>query len=323
MRAKHRVRSFRSVTERIEGKARAEAERQARGVPWLTLFEFQKQYVEWETFTLWVHAIEEAASHAPGWLRKAVEANCPGIKVSRGTRLWKCLDNWKRQTVFAKPKAEGWMRAVSFFAARDLAYSATWAYWAYCERCWTAERRHSYPSFAEWKSSAEACPDEVLDLSGVREERKELIKAAKRAGAECLQRAVATYLDVEAFAYWLRPFLDEHLPLPVDVRREMENRYPSFEMRDSWKWDQMWAWLKNSQFQEAQAARWFDAVVYTAELHPRRVNVVDYHSLYWSKKFRARQPSPYPPFESWRHEAENYRPAGSAVGHVSRFSSDP
>lgn len=160
-----------------------------------------------------------------------------------------------------------------------------------------------------------------MDSSGLREERKQLVKAAKRAGAECLQKAVATYLDAEAFVYWLRPFFDAHLALPNGARREIENRYPAFEMCDTWKWDQMWACLKKSQFEEAQAAGWLDAVVYTAELHPRRVKIVDYHSLYWSKEFRKPQPSPYPPFESWRREAENYRPADNAVGHVSRFSS--
>ena len=185
--AKHRVRSFHSVAEQTERTARAEAERQAREVPWLILFEYRNQYIKWEAFALWVHAIEGAESHAPGWLRSAVEANCPGIKVSRSTRLWRCLDDWKQQTVFAKPKAEGWMRAVTFFAVRDLAYSAIWAYWAYCERRWSAERPDSYPSFAEWKSAADAIPDDILDSSGLREERKELVKAAKRAGAECLQ----------------------------------------------------------------------------------------------------------------------------------------
>ena len=323
MRAKQRIRSSHSVAEQVEEKARAEAERQARGVPWLTLFEYQQQYIEWEAFTLWVHAIEEAESHAPGWLRNAVEANCPGIRVSRSTKLWQCLDNWKQQAVFAKPKAEGWMRAISFSATRDLAYSAIWAYWSYCEQLWSAERPDSYPSFEEWKSSADACPDDILDSSGLREERKELVKAAKRTGAECLLRAVATYLDAEAFAYWLRPFWDARLPLPVDVRRESQNRYPLFEVRDARKWDQMWDYLRQSQFQEAKAGNWFDAVVYTAELHPRRVKVVDYHSLYWSKEFRERQPSPYPPFESWRREAENYRPADSALDHVSPFSSHP
>jgi hypothetical protein len=149
-----------------------------------------------------------------------------------------------------------------------------------------------------------------LDSSGLREERKELVKAARRVGSERLERAVGTYLEIEAFAYWLRPIFDARLPLPGGVRDEIKNRYPSLKVRDEWNRDQMWDCLKNSHFQEAQAERWFDAVVYTAELHPRRVKVIDYFSLYWSGRWPKRKPASYPSFEFWRREAESYIPDG-------------
>jgi hypothetical protein len=220
------------------------------------------------------------------------------------------LDIWKQKTIFAKPNSEGWMRGVGFFAVRDLAYARTWAYWGYCEHQWSVRCPASYPSLEEWKSATDNCPDEVLDSSGLREERKELVKAARRVGSEQLERAVGTYLEIEAFAYWLRPILDAHLPLPGSVCDEIENRYPSLEMCDQPNWNQIWDGLKISHFQEAQTERWFDAVVYTAELHPRRVKVIDYFSLYWSGHWPKRKPASYPSFEFWRREAESYMPDG-------------
>ncbi len=308
MRTQGRIRSLHSLERRIEDEARAEAERQARRVPWLTLLEYRKQHIEWEAFTLWAHAIEEAEHRAPGWLCRMVEGSCPGIKLSKGTKLWKCMDTWKQKTIFAKPIREGWMRGVSFFAVRDLAYSRNWAYWGYCERHWSVRRPASYPSLEEWRSAADNCPDEVLDSSGLREERKELVKAARRGGRERLEAAVGKYLEIEAFAYWLRPILDARLPLPGGVRDEVKNRYPFLEVCDEWNRDQMWDCLRNSHFQVAQAERWFDAVVYTAELHPRRVKVIDYFSLYWSGHWRKGKPELYPSFELWRREAESYTP---------------
>jgi hypothetical protein len=126
-----------------------------------------------------------------------------------------------------------------------------------------------------------------------------------------LEWAVGTYLEIEAFAHWLRPILDARLALPRGVRDEIKNRYPSLEACGEWDRDKMWDYLKNSHFQEAQTERWFDAVVYSAELHPRRVKVVDYFSLYWSGHWPKRKPASYPSFEFWRREAESYIPDGS------------
>jgi len=308
MRPKGRIRSLHSLERRIEDEARGEAERQARRVDWLTLWEYRKQYIEWEAFTLWVHAIEEAERRAPEWLCRTVENSCPGIKRSQHRKLWKCLDAWKQKTIFAKPKREGWMRGVSFFAVRDLAYSQAWAYWAYCEQQWSIHRPASYPTLDEWKTAAGNCPDEILDSSGLREERKELVKAARRAGSERLERAVGIYLEIDAFACWLRPILDARLLLSGRVRDEIKNRYPSLEIQGEWNWHQMWSCLKRPHFEEAQAENWYEPVVYTAELHPRRVKVIDYFSSYWSGHWRKDKPRAYPPFEIWRCEAESYAP---------------
>ncbi len=198
MRTQGRIRSLNSLKRRIESETRSEAEWQARKVPWPTLLEYRERYIKWEAFTLWVHAIEEEEHQTPDWLRRVVERRCAGIESEKSPKLWKCLDTWKHKTVFAKPNREGWMRAVSFFAARDLAYARNWAYWGHCERQWSVRRPASYPSFDEWKSAAESCPGEVLDSSGLRKERKAQIKAAARAGKERLERAVGIYLELEA-----------------------------------------------------------------------------------------------------------------------------
>jgi hypothetical protein len=306
MQTKAGIRTRNSRDRRIEGAARAEAERQARRIPWPTLLEYREKYIEWEGLTLWASGIEEADHQAPGWLRQIIEGRCPGIKLPKGTKLWKCLDNWKQETVFAKPNSEGWMRGVSFFAVRDLEYARTWAYWEYCERQWSVRRPASYPSFEEWKSAADNCPEEVLESSGLREERKELIRAARRAGRERLEQAVGTYLDIEAFTCWLRAILEVRLPLSGRVREEIENRYPILDIREDW--NRVWDCLKSSHFQQAQVEGWFDAVVYTAELHPRRMKVIDYLSLYWSVHWPKGKPASYPSFELWRREAESYVP---------------
>ena len=237
------------------------------------------------------------------------------------TKLWKCLDTWKHKTIFAKPNREGWMRGVSFFAVRDLAYARNWAYWGYCEQQWSVRRPASYPSFDEWKSAAENCPGEVLDSSGLREERKALIKAAARAGRERLERAVGTYLELEAFAYWLRPILDARLPLPGRVLEEFQQSLSlSRNVRRVELGSNVGTVCGTHIFKKLEAEGWFDAVVYTAELHPRRMKVIDYWLLYWSGHWPKGKPALYPSFEEWRREAESYIPDGGDPETASSIS---
>src|SRR5207249_8225719 len=259
MHSRSKTQSVSSVEREVEDEARRQAEQQARKVPWPVLLESRKLYVDWEAFILWVRAITEAEHQAPEWLCRTVEARYPGLAIHQNEKLWKGLDRWKYQTIFAKPNQEGWMRAVSFYAVRDLAYARNWAYWQHSESLWSARRPPSYPSFEEWKTASENCADEVVDASGLRPERKEMVKAAR-------------FLDLE------RP----------------------------WQSDELRERLQGSQFQEARAGGWFDAVVYTAELHPRRMKIIDYCCSHWNEHGCDCQP--YPSLEQWRREAENYLP---------------
>ena len=163
---------------------------------------------------------------------------------------------------------------------------------------WSVRRPASYPSFDEWRSAAENCPGEILDSSGLRKERKALIKVAARAGKERLERAVGIYLELEAFAYWLRPMVDARSAafwprargVPAALSRHRNSA-------SGWNWDQVWARMRHSHFQEAEAGGWLDAVVYTAELHPRRTKVIDYWLLYWAGHWPKGNPELCPSFE--------------------------
>ncbi len=210
--------------------------------------------------------------------------------------------------IFEKPTREGWMRAVSFYAVRDLTYARKWAYWEHCERLWSARRSSFYPSFEEWKSAVGNCADTVIDSSGLREERKKLVKAARLVSCEQLQRAVESYIELEAIAYWLRPMVEARLSLPSSLAEEFKAHSPSIRISSARDWDQLWDCMRRAAFQEAQCEGWFEPVVYTAELHPRRVKVADYWSFYWVDHWPKGNPELFPPFEQWRREAENYLP---------------
>ena len=306
MHSRSKTQTVSSVERQVEAEARRQAEQQARKVPWPVLLELRKQYIDCEAFTLWVRVIAEAEHQAPEWLCRTVGTRCPGIAVEQGEKLWKLLDRWKHKRIFAKPNREGWMRAVGFYAARDLVYARNWAYWEHCESVWSARRPPSYPSFEEWKAASENCPDEVVDASGLRPERKEMVKAARQAGRERLERAVETYIDIEALTGWLRPILYGPARLPAGVIDELKGRYPFLDLDRPWRPEELRDHLERSQFQEARAGGWFDAAVYTAELHPRRMKIIDYCSSYWNDHGCDCQP--YPSLEHWRRDAENYLP---------------
>src|SRR2546428_10217352 len=64
---------------RVSEMARRQADRQARRVRWERLLEARCQYLEWNAFSLWARAIEEAEGSIPAWLPKVLDERCTGL----------------------------------------------------------------------------------------------------------------------------------------------------------------------------------------------------------------------------------------------------
>ena len=124
----------------LEQVARLMADREAASVPWPQLQEVRENYVAWEALTLWVRAIEDVEGSLPRWLAEVVERCCPGFSEfvakrqqqrSNSSPFWHDLQSWINEPIFHKSWQEGWMDAVGYYAARDLASLRNHAYWEY------------------------------------------------------------------------------------------------------------------------------------------------------------------------------------------------
>jgi hypothetical protein len=321
-------RPSKAAEARVSEMARREADRQARRIPWERLLEARNQYVEWNAFRLWVHAVAETEGKPPDWLAKVTEDHCPGLLEStlRGELagpdqeppLYRRMSEWIEGNVLADSEDGGWLRAVTFYAVRDPVYARDCAYWQHCEGQWKLQRPTAYPSFEEWRRASEQCADEVLDAFEMEEEKRQIIKASRAIGPERLTAGVAQYMEWEAFTYWLRSLLEADTKFPETVTQELQHRCPGFlesdkELRSTLspedytrRWKALVEWGKERFFVEARGEAWFDTLVYHARAHPRSARTVDYWVFYWDEHWSTHSLGTYPSFESWRQAADNY-----------------
>ena len=315
------------LERRVREVARLTAEREAARIPWPRLYEAREEYLKWEAFGLWVRSIEEAEGSAPEWLAKVVGKRCPDFSkcVSeksqdhrQGLRfLWYQVQRWMNARIFGKIWEEGWMTAIGFYAARDLASHRNHAYWLYCEREWSRTKPANYPSFREWLKASEHCSDHVLDECEMREEKRHLIKLMRRVGPRKLLKAVERYIEWEVFAYWARTALEACSRLPVSVEREVKRRCPGFLESDAvaraanpaeephCRFNRLIKWIEDHEFAEARKRRWFDVLRYQVHLHPRQSRVTDYwHD--WEAGWSKRPSVKYPSFTKWRDSVDRY-----------------
>src|SRR5579859_608945 len=210
---------------RVSEMARRTAESQAARIPWPQLQKTREEYMKWEAFVLWVRSIEEAEGSAPEWLAKVVDRRCPDFSkfISKrnqdhrqGLRfLWYQLQRWVNDRIFGQVWKEGWMSAIGYYAARELASHRNHAYWLLCEREWSRSKPANYPSFRDWLKASEHCGDEALDECDMREDQRQLIKLMRRVGPRTLRHASERYIAWEVFAYWTRSALEACSRLPA------------------------------------------------------------------------------------------------------------
>jgi hypothetical protein len=170
------------LEQRVGQAARFTADKEAARIPWPQLHKARENYVAWEAFALRVRAIENAAGDFLEFLADAVVKRCPGFSefVVKHKQehpdsppfFWYHLERWINERIFGEVWREGWLNAVGYYAARDLASVRNHAHSEHCERQWTFSKPAAYPSFRNWLKASEQCDDQALDECEMREEKR-------------------------------------------------------------------------------------------------------------------------------------------------------
>ena len=311
----------RKSANRLEHHARERADEEARRIPWQRLFEARNQYIDWQEFYLWVRSISEVENRIPDWLVTILNERVPGFveserqltsRAAKSKPLPLRLEDWIDDHVFGFAKREGWFNAITFYAIREPRYQRAEVCWSECVERWKKAKPIQYPSFDEWKGIAAEC-DETAHL--VARERKAR-PSSKLVNPDRLAKAVARYIDWEAFAYWARPALERGTEPPAEVVRELERRCPGYldtglkarakkPRGGAQDWQHLMLWIADHFFQDAKTEGWFDAILVQARSHPRAIRAMEYAD-HCDEVWISAMPEPYPPFEEWRREADSF-----------------
>lgn len=311
---------FRELTSRVQRQAQDHAAELARRVPWQVLLATRNQYLEWQEFYYWARSIIESEGAIPESLAGKLKEMCPGfldaeeLKAGRNTKAAELaairLGEWIDDQIFAFAEKGGWLPAVTFYAIREPRYQRASVCWSESVQKWRTTKPDPYPSLDEWTLNAAACDESAHLLPEIRKQRE----CFKHVDSMRLSNAVSRYIDWEAFAYWARPALEQESVVDAVVH-ELDARCPGFRefnarerIRDGElpkHWHRLMLWVRDHFFQEANAEGWFDAIVISAEIHPRAIRTMEYADHCEAIWNRALQ-EPYPSFEMWRRDADRY-----------------
>jgi hypothetical protein len=303
----------------------AQADKEAARIPWPQLLTTRELYVKWQAFVCRVRAIEESERLLPERLARVVKKRCPGFEeflLRQRTKelgcpqpAWRHLEQWINQRIFAKPRREGWMNAVGYYAVRDLVALRNDAYWFYCNRQWKRAKPAGYPSFQEWRKASESCTDEVIEHFDVTEEIRELLKLSRLVSSRTLRKTVDEYIEWQLFAYWARTYLERGDDLPKSVNREIRRRSPGFlevlvgatggKTKPEDRCNLLLRWIGKREFARAHAEGWLPVLAYQVRLHPRSQRLVDY----WQQSQRLlskHPPTKHPSFRQWTAAVDAY-----------------
>jgi len=312
------------LQKRVDEAARQMADEEAARIPWPQLLEARQSYVKWQAFQHWVRAIEETERRLPEWLAHVVKKRCPGFEQFLSQQrtkerrwpqpAWYYLQQWIDERIFAKPRREGWMNAVGYYAVRDLAALRNDAYWYYCEPQWQRSKPAAYPSFQDWRKASEHCSDEVVDHFETASTLGDLIRLSRRVSPRILNQTVDLYVEWLVFAYWVHTALDWEDRLPDSVKREFQRRCPGFletvVMSDGSVgteaevyFDRLLCWMEEQKFTRPRGEGWWPVLIYQARLHPRHQRLLDawnHHQRIRSNRQR------YLSFEQWSAFVNTY-----------------
>jgi hypothetical protein len=315
------------IVHNIGRTARQRAERQAQRVSWRMLVAFRNQYVEAECFLLWLRSIEDVAKHLPDSVWKAIEHeypvflddDLPHLQSHAASPVWKRLDNWIFNNIFAEVRREGWMDAVVYYAAPDRRYLRAEAYWLKCAKEWKQKRPSSYPPFQQWRRAASKCSE----LHIVSPRLREILRPADHISADRLTGEVERYIDWEELVSWARTGLELLPTIPPVIEKELRLRCPGFLEYDAplrrtdtpgqcRSWSRLIDWIIRHRFARAKREGWIPVIHYYKRLHPHWIRMVRYSSR--RQHDGEGHIEPYPTFEEWCQAIDNYTGLGLDEG---------
>jgi hypothetical protein len=311
---------------KIERSARDRADDQARRIPWKLLLETRQRFVKMLELYFWARSVIETENDTPGWLAKILDRQCPGFLEDQKGRERDRPDTssppavrllfWIQENMFSRAKDEDWLDAVQFYAIRDRRTKQAEAYWSECVKKWRKIKPRKYPSLRRWLRDAARCDPYLRLTPGARKARVfDRLVEPRRLG-----KAVARYMDWEAFASWTRLALEAAPPLPHQVRSELARRCRGFlefnaKARQADRadmprdWHRLMLWITDHFFQDAKTEGWMDVILLSVRSHPRAIRTMEYWD-YCDATWASSLPDPYPSFRSWRKRADSYVPLG-------------
>jgi hypothetical protein len=125
------------------------------------------QYMEWEAFTYWLRSLLESDTRFPETVTRVVQHRCPGFLESdkerrstlspeNYTQRWKALLEWGEERFFTEVRREGWFDTLQVYVRAHPRSIRTIDYWVfYWDEHWSTRPLDTYPSFQEWRQSAD------------------------------------------------------------------------------------------------------------------------------------------------------------------------
>ncbi|MEZ5399226.1 MAG: hypothetical protein R2729_06115 [Bryobacteraceae bacterium] len=256
--------------------------------------------ISWLSYALWVRAVVKTERALPAWLRDCIEQRCPGFLDSRSERsdlnaLWLDLSTWVDQQQFRAAGEGGWLEALHYYSGRDPRTERIWDHWTRTETEWGARTPEAYPPFDSWHREALSDRD-----------------AAENEDAG----QVEDYVEWEAVAFWARLIAEPAPQLPNRLVTVLEQRCAGFVNQSFAKsneqaelstrlWKDLLAWIEDHRFAEAKDQGRLEALRAAARSHLRGERI----TAYWehcSSKWGAAPPKPYPDFEEWLRDADEF-----------------
>jgi hypothetical protein len=125
------------------------------------------EYMDWEAFTYWLRSLLEADTQFPETVTREVQHRCPGflesdkqlrctLALGNYTQRWNALLEWGKTHSFHETLREGWFDTLQFYVRAHPRSVRTIDYWVfYWDEHWSTHPLDTYPSFQEWRQSAD------------------------------------------------------------------------------------------------------------------------------------------------------------------------